>query len=121
MYRSQAEWENGPADDPAGDAYAERLIDVTNEMTAVITKDVRTTDYTKLGLQYVTSNGFGGFKVAMYPLAEVVSDYGTDKGPFEALMTVMAKSDCPLVQAWRLALAERFVDSHAIEVAELTA
>jgi hypothetical protein len=112
-------WENGPADDIEGDRRAEALIDVQNEMMEVFTKDIRSTDYTKLGLQYVKSNDFGGVKLAMYPLTEAVTDYVTDPKPFAALMDVLAKSDCQLVQALRIALAERFIGSWADEVVEV--
>lgn len=121
MYRSQAEWENGPADNVEADRYAERLIDVKAEMMDVLTVDIRKTDATKLGLQYVKGEFNGSAKLAMYQLTEVVTDYGTDKGPMAALMAVLAKSDCALVQAYRVALAEKFIDSWASEVAEFAA
>ena len=56
-----------------------------------------------------------------YPLVEVVKDYGTDVPCLEALMTMVEKSDCPYVAAWRLAIAERFAEANAEEVEEVMA
>ncbi len=119
-------WENGPADDLTADRYAEALIDTKQDMLEVLTQDIRTTDVNKLGLRYVKSNSFGGTQIAMYPVTEVLTDYGTDtrsyvkgiKSPMDALLDVLAKSDCPLVQAYRVALAERYADAWAGDVVE---
>jgi altronate dehydratase len=121
MIRYTQSWENGPADDVKADRYSEALIDVKQEMMEVLTKDIRTTNVNKLALRYVKTNSFGISKIDSYPVAEFINDYGTDKGPMEALMAVLAKSDCALVQAYRVAIAERFIDLWADEVAELAA
>lgn len=96
---------------------------VRDEIIETITKTVRIVSASKLGLPYVTHRSSSSLtpKVAMYPLAEVVTDYGTEKAPLAALMAVLEKSDCLLVAEWRMALAARFADSNADNVEELTA
>lgn len=122
MIKSQSDWEAGPPDDVEGDLLAERLIDVTNDITEVFTKDIRTTAIGKLGLPCVKSAKFGGVELSMYPLIEVITDYGTEPGiALNALLEVLAKSDCPLVKEYRLALAERYVYSWASDIAEVKA
>ena len=91
---------------------------VRDEIIETITKTVRIVSASKLGLPYV--QGASG-KVAMYPLSEVVTDYGSEKAPLAALLAVLEKSDCLLVAEWRMALAARFADSHADDVEEVTA
>lgn len=108
-------------------AIEEALIDTKQEMFEVLTVDIRTTDINKLGLRYVKHTK-SGMQIAMYPVTEVMTDYGTDtishtkgiKSPMDALLDVIAKSDCPLVQAYRVALAERYADAWAEDVVEAT-
>jgi len=102
-------------------ALVDRLIDVKEEMTDVLTTDIRKTPISKLGLQWVSNARFGSVKLSMYPLTEVISDYGVDGKAFDALLEVLAKSDCPLVAEYRKAIAAQFIEQNAAEVAEATA
>ena len=106
-------------------AIEEALIYTKQEMIEVLTIDIRTTDINKLGLRYVKHTN-SDTQIAMYPVTEVLTDYGTDtishvkgiKSPMDALLDVITKSDCPLVQAYRVALAERYADAWAEDVVE---
>ena len=57
--------------------------------------------------------------IEAYQLLEVVKDYGTEPKPLQALMAVLAGSDCPLVAKWREAMAQAFADANADEVDEV--
>ena len=95
---------------------------VRDEIIETITKTVRLVSASKLGLPYVRHSKTGaGSRVAMYPMSEVVTDYGTEKSPLAALLAVLEKSDCLLVAEWRMALATAFANRNADDVEELTA
>ena len=91
---------------------------VHDEIVETLTKTVRTVSSAKLGLPYV-KHGNGTMRIAMFPLAEVVTDYGAAPKPLAALMAIIEKSDCPLVAKWREAMAEHFADVNAEEVDEV--
>lgn len=84
-----------------------------------ITKTVRTVDHRVLSVPYVKHCTNGVVRVAGLPIAEVVTEYGTDPKPHQALIAVLAGSDCPLVAKWREAMAQAFADSNADEVDEV--
>ena len=117
-------WDRAPTDSELNRFYGKnKPTAVRDEIIETITKTVRIVSAAKLGLPYVTNgNSMGSIpKVAMYPLSEVVTDYGSEKAPLAALLAVLEKSDCLLVAEWRMALAARFADSNADDVEELTA
>jgi hypothetical protein len=116
-------WDRSPTDAELERFYGkDKSTRVHDEIVEVLTKTVRIINNpTFLSLPYVKTEIDGiSAKISMYPLAEVISDYGTEKGPMAALMDVLAKSDCPHVAAYRLALAERYADAWADEVEEYT-
>ena len=84
-----------------------------------ITKTVRKVDHRALSVPYVKNNANGSSVVAAYKMVEVVTDYGTEPKPLQALLDVLCGSDCPLVAKWREAMAERFADANADEVDEV--
>lgn len=84
-----------------------------------ITKTVRTVDHRALSVPYVKNNANGSSVVAAYKMVEVVTDYGTEPKPLQALMAVLEGSNCPLVAKWREAMAERYADANADEVDEV--
>ena len=84
-----------------------------------ITQTVRKVDHRALSVPYVKHCTNGVVKVASYPMDDVVTDYGTEPKPLQALLAVLCGSDCPLVAKWREAMAERFADANADEVDEV--
>ena len=84
-----------------------------------ITKTVREVDHRALSVPYVKNNANGSQSIDAYQLLEVVKDYGTEPKPLQALMAVLAGSDCPLVAKWREAMAQAFADANADEVDEV--
>jgi hypothetical protein len=108
-----------PVTDKELDSYygKEESTEVRDEMIETITKTVLTVPVAKLGLPYVSTLS-GLSKLAMYPLAEVITDYSRHKAPEAALIALFEKSTCPLVAAYRQALADCFADHNALEVEE---
>ena len=68
----------------------------------------------KLNLQCI--RGVDG-KLASYPMAEVVVDYGTFGKPFDALLDVLHNSACPYVTAFVQALCDEYTSKNADELA----
>ena len=114
-------WDRSPTDKELNQFYGkDKSTEVRDLMIETITKTVRTVSHKALSVPYVKNNANGSCVIAPYSLKEVVTDYGTDPEPLKALMAVMEGSDCPLVAAWRMAMAERYAYSNADEVEELT-
>ena len=90
-----------------------------NLIIETITKTVRKVDHSALSVPYVKNNANGTCAVGAYKMVEVVTDYGTEPKPLQALMAVLEGSDCPLVAAWRAAMAESYADANADEVDEV--
>ena len=97
----------------------EKTYTIRNLIIETITKTVRKVDHRALSVPYVKNNANGSSVVAAYKMVEVVTDYGTEPKPLQALLDVLCGSDCPLVAKWREAMAERFADSNADEVDEV--
>jgi hypothetical protein len=121
MNEPRTAWDRPPTDKELDKFYGkDKGHEVRDLIVKTITETVRTVDYKVLSVPYVKYSAFGACvsqeKIAPYPLDEVVSDYGTEPKCMDALMTMFAKSDCPLVAAWRMAVAERFADCHADDV-----
>lgn len=97
------------------------MSEVKDMMIETITKTVRKVSHKSLSVPYVRYSGLNVPKIMPYMLEDVVIDYGTEPKCVEVLMTLIEKSDCPHVAAWRMAIAERFADSNADEVEEMQA
>ena len=97
----------------------ENTHDTRKLIVQTITQTVRNVDHRALSVPYVKNNANGSSVVAAYKMVEVVTDYGTEPKPLQALLDVLCGSDCPLVAKWREAMAERFADSNADEVDEV--
>ena len=97
----------------------EKTYTTRNLIIETITKTVRKVDHRALSVPYVKNNANNTAAVAAYKMVEVVTDYGTEPKPLQALMAVLEGSDCPLVAKWREAMAERFADANADEVDEV--
>ena len=95
----------------------EKTYTIRNLIIETITKTVRKVDHRVLSVPYVKNNSIGTQAIDAYQLLEVVKDYGTEPKPLQALMAVLEGSDCPLVAKWREAMAERYADANADEVA----
>lgn len=122
MHTPTTAWDRGPTDAELDRFYGKsKPNDVHNMIVETITETVRTVSHKSLSVPYVRYSGLHAPKVMPYPLVEVFTDYGIDKGPIDAFMEMVEKSDCPFVAAWRKAVAERFSDMHADEVEEIQA
>jgi hypothetical protein len=98
--------------------------DIRDDITETLTQTIRTVPVSKLGLPYVKYERFGDTtrtKRAMYPLTEVITDYGTDKELLKVLLDVLVRSDCELVAAYRQALADHYNRLHADDIEGLEA
>ena len=91
------------------------------EIMELFTKTVRKVQHQHLAapMAFYPSLNSAGLIVTV-PLAEVVHDTCTNGKPLEALMQVMAQSDCPLVAAWREAMAADYSYRNASDIGELT-
>jgi hypothetical protein len=125
MYTPTTHWDRPPTDKELNSFYGkDKDNTVRDNMIEALTVTIRTVPIEQIGLQYVTYQGTfgsGTSKLGAYPVAEVVTDYGTDKGPLQALLAVLAGSDCPLVAKYREALAQRYADSNADSVEDFLA
>ncbi len=122
MFTPTTAWDRIPTDKELSSFYGkDKPHAVAQLIVDTITNTVRTTSSQVLSVPYVTYRDGNGPKVMPYPLTEVFSDYGTEPKLMAALMAVIEKSDCPLVAAYRLAVAERFADANADEVEEMQA
>ena len=114
-------WDRSPTDAELNSYYGKpRSTRCHEEIVEILTQTVRIAAVKNMALQYVKNESNGSAHIDLYPLTEVITDYGTDKGPLDALIAVIEKSDCPLVAAYRMALAERYSDANADELEEFT-
>jgi hypothetical protein len=114
MYEPTTAWDRAPTDKELENFYGKPAkTDVRDSYFEVLTESIRKVPAANLALVYYSSSKNG---LAQYSVPEVVTDYGTDPKPLEALLAVLEKSDCPLVQKYREALAEHFADRNADEV-----
>ena len=120
MHTPTTVWDRAPTDKELNSFYGEdKSTAVQDEIIETLTQTIRTVPASKLGLPYVKSESGYRTKLALYPIAEVLADYGTDSKPLEMLLMALEKSDCPLVASYRLALAERYADAWADDVEEV--
>jgi hypothetical protein len=119
MYEPRTAWDGPPTDKELDRFYGkDKNHSVHDQIIETLTETVRTVNYKALSLPYVTYRRVSGGEIAAYPLIEVVADYGSEPKCMDALMEMFTKSDCPLVAAWRMAIAKRFAESHADDVEE---
>jgi hypothetical protein len=121
MFTPTTAWDRAPTDAELNAYYGKpKSSKVSDLIIETITNTVRNVSHKSLSVPYVTYRNLDAVpKVMPYPLVEVFSDYGAEPKLMAALMAVIEKSDCPLVAAYRLAVAERFADAHADEVEEM--
>ena len=86
-----------------------------DQMREVLTKIIRTAPIEVLAVEYV-SYAAGIPSIGIYSVKDVFIDFGTETGPLKAMLAVLQNSACPLVAAYREAVAARFIDSNAEEV-----
>ena len=91
------------------------------EINELFTKTVRKVPHKHLSAPFVSYAQNPTGRIHTNPLAEVVADTCSRGKPLDALMAVMEKSDCPLVAAWREAMAADYVYRNASDIGELTA
>ena len=119
-YTPTTHWDRPPTDREMDSFYGKDRASIfyRDLIRETITETVRTVSPAVLSLPYVKYSSLNDTapKIAAYPFSEVVADYGVDDLPLAALMAVLAGSDCPLVAAYRAALAERFEDAQADEL-----
>jgi hypothetical protein len=109
-------WDRNPTDAELDRFYGkEKPTEVRDEYFEVLTKTIRTVPASNLSLEYYSNLKRG---LAQYPVSEIVTDYGTDTEPLDALLAVLEESDCPFVAKYREALAKKFADQNADEVEE---
>lgn len=114
-------WDRAPTDKELHAYYGkEKSSRVRDEIVETLTQSIRKVGHASLSVPFVKFRGTpdSGF-VSQYPLVEVVRDYSSNDGPEAALMAVMERSDCPLVAAYREALATAYADSWADDVEAL--
>ena len=94
----------------------EKRSETYGSMIETIVSIPRVASVKTIGLPYVKTMNDGSASIKMYPLTEIIQDYGTDPKPMDAFITMFEKSTCPLVQAYRVALATQYADAWADEV-----
>lgn len=90
---------------------------VGDEIMELFLTSVRKVNYKHLHAPYVTHSP--SVKIQYQPLSEAVADACSFGEPLEALMAVMAGSDCPLVAKWREAMAGDYKKHHAADIAQV--
>lgn len=122
MQAPKTMWDRPPTDSELNSYYGKDKSHAVHDLIIeTITKTVRNVPHQALSVPYVKRSMTARPRIDQYPLSEVIVDYGTEPKCMDALMAVIEKSDCPLVAAWRMAIAERFADSNADEVEGLQA
>ena len=90
------------------------------EIKELFTKTVRKVSSKHLAAPFVRYSSSGSARIDTTPLSEAVADTCTNGAPLEALMKVMEASDCPLVAAWREAMAVDYSYRNAADIGEIT-
>jgi hypothetical protein len=119
-YTPTTQWDRPPTDKELNAFYGkDKKTEFHDLIIKTLTQTVRNVSHKALSVPYIgyTANPMGS--VMPYEVLEVFTDYGTDKGAtLEAFVAMIEKSDCPLVAAWRMAVAKRFSDQNADELEE---
>jgi hypothetical protein len=90
------------------------------EIRELFTKTVRKVTHKYLAVPFVRYGFNGAARIETTSLAEAVVDICTNGEPLDALMAVLEKSDCPLVAAWREAMAADYIYRNSSDIGELT-
>jgi hypothetical protein len=113
-------WDRAPTDAELNAYYGkDKSTRVHDEIVETLTQSIRKVGHAGLSVPFVSHRGTDYGVLRQYPLVEVVRDYSSNEGPEAALMAVMERSDCPLVAAYREALAKAYSDSWADDVEAL--
>ena len=88
---------------------------IADEMREILTKTIRIVPAKSLGLDLISYKG-GKPKLSTCGVLNVIADYSSEIGPLAALAVVLEKSDCPLVAAYREALAVAYIDANEDEI-----
>ena len=114
-------WDRDPTDKELNAYYGkEKSTRVRDEIIETLTVTIRKVPHAKLCVPFVSFRGTDYGILRQSPITEVVTDHCTDKAPMAALMAVLESSDCPLVAAYREALATAYADAWADEVEQLS-
>jgi hypothetical protein len=90
------------------------------EIKELFTKTVRKVSSKHLAAPFVRYSSSGSARIDTHQLDEAVADICSSGKPLEALMKVMEASDCPLVAAWREAMAVDYSYRNASDIGEIT-
>ena len=120
MKEPNSVWDRAPTDAELNQFYGkEKRHETYDDMVDTIVNKSRIIGVKNTGLECVSHvNGYYLGKSTLYPLTEIISDYSSDRAPMKALIEMFEKSSCPLVQAYREALARKYAESWADEVDE---
>ena len=91
------------------------------EIKELFTKTVRKVSSKHLAVPFVSYRTSPTGRIDTHQLEDAVADICSSGKPLEALMKVMEASDCPLVAAWREAMAADYSYRNASDIGELTA
>ena len=112
-------WDRAPTDAELNAYYGkDKSTRVRDEIIETLTQSIRKVGHASLSVPFVKFRSTDSCYLSQYPLVEVVRDYSSNTGPEAALMAIMERSDCPLVAAYREALATAYADSWADDVEE---
>ena len=113
-------WDRAPTDAELNAYYGkDKSTRVRDEITETLTQSIRKVGHASLSVPFVKFRSAYNRHMDQYPLVEVVRDYSSNEGPEAALITIMERSDCPLVAAYRDALAKAYADLWADVVESL--
>ncbi|GAB3358939.1 MULTISPECIES: hypothetical protein [Giesbergeria] len=98
----------------AQEATAHEYQQVAADIRYLFTELVMTAPLMRLTAPQLRSTGSGILPV---PIIEAIDDSLTYSKPHDALMAVIAQSQCPLVAHLREALAQHWIDHHAQDLA----
>ena len=90
------------------------------EIKELFTKTVRKVSSKHLAVPFVSYRTSPTGRIDTHQLEEAVADICSSGKPLDALMKVMEASDCPLVAAWREAMAVDYSYRNAADIGELT-
>jgi len=91
---------------------------IREQITTTITQSVRKVPASTLCVPYVTLKN-GVDTIAHSALVDAIYEHAGETKPLAALMAVFEKSDCPLVAAFRQAIAESYCEAWADDVAQM--
>jgi len=90
-----------------------------NEIREMLTVTVRKVHPKRLSLPLPLYRN-GGLVITALDMSEAIADTLTNGKPLDALLSVFANSECPLVAALREAVAADYIDRNAAEIGNAT-